>query len=432
MRLNAKCINSTHAHLTATVIAQHISCALLVGLALSFSSAANAEVSLEEAITQAMQRDHRVGAALAEIAAVENEVSVAEGGYYPTLQANLGSADNFAGNTYEIRVTQMLYDWGKVDSRVGKQKAVVDKQAEQLHKAQMDVALDAIIAYLNVQAATIQIELTHDYLEQLRAINALAFDRRDSGYSGDVETQRTQVDIAKAKESLARQYGEEASASAELHELTGYTARDVSRTPSSKIELTRYLQRDSRSVDALIKQAPEYQSALADIEIARSDLALKKAERWPDVNLEASWGRQDFGAGAQQDSSIGVQLRYDAFQGLSSLRKPESARQRLESAEYGAQAVFRDLQRAIRKLSTLETAIAARSEALRQQAQNARLIKVGYLDQFNAGLRDLEDLLAIERDIYEAERQAIDLSVQLNKDRYTLAAQLGVLSQLLN
>lgn len=432
MRLKAKCINSTNAYLTTTVIAQRPSCVLLVGLALSFSSVANAEVSLEEAVIQAMQRDHRVGAALAEIAAAKNEVSVAEGGYYPSLQANLGSADNFAGNTYEIRATQMLYDWGKVDSRVGKQNAVVDKQAEQLHKAQMDVALDAIIAYLNVQAATNQIDLTHDYLEQLRAINAMAFDRRDSGYSGNVETQRTQVDIAKAKESLARQYGEEASASAELDELTGYTARDVSRTPSSKIELTRYLQPDSRSVDALIKQAPEYQSSLADIEIARSDLALKKAERWPDVNLEARWGRQDFGAGAQQDSSIGVQLRYDAFQGLSSLRKPESARQRLESAEYSAQAVFRDLQRAIRKLSTLEPAIAARSEALRQQAQNARLIKVGYLDQFNAGLRDLEDLLAIERDIFEAERQAIDLSVQLNKDRYTLAAQLGVLSQLLN
>jgi adhesin transport system outer membrane protein len=430
MCLNATNINSTDLYLTTAGMAQRCSYALLISLALSFSPAAKAEVSLAEAVTQAMQRDHRVAAAFAEIAAAKNEVSVAEGGYYPSLQANVGSADNFAGNTYEIRATQMLYDWGKVDSRVGKQNAVVDKQAEQLHKAQMDVALDAITAYLNVQAATQQIDLTHDYLEQLRALNAQAVDRRDSGYSGNAEAQRTQVDIAKAKESLARQYGEEASASAELDELTGYTARDVSPTTSKNSELNRYLQRDSRSISALIKQAPEYQSALADIEIARSDLALKKAERWPDVNLEASWGRQDFGAGAQQDSSIGIQLRYDAFQGLSSLRKPESARQRLESAEYGAQAVFRDLQRAIRKLSTLEPAIAARSEALHLQAQNARQIKVGYLDQFNAGLRDLEDLLAIERDIFEAERQAIDLNIQLSKDRYTLAAQLGVLSQL--
>ncbi|MNR51883.1 hypothetical protein D3C85_1716260 [compost metagenome] len=72
-----------------------------------------------------------------------------------------------------------------------------------------------------------------------------------------------------------------------------------------------------------------------------------------------------------------------------------------------------------------------REQSLREQIKHAKEVDAVYQDQFVVGLRDMTDMLTIEHERFEAERQLINLQSEHKRVQYRAAAQLGLLVPLL-
>ncbi|MEP4890977.1 MAG: TolC family protein [Aliiglaciecola sp.] len=404
--------------------------AVIIGCAMaSFTISANTMFSLQDAINIAIERDHRVVSAQAQIESAETEIKGAQRGYYPNIQASAGSGDNFGSNSYEVRATQMLYDWGKVKQRVNTRTAEAEIQIQRYKLAEIEAAINATQAYLDISINQQYVTLYQAFHKNISYVHQIAEDRFNSSYSDSIETDRTKMEIARIEQAIALYQGEIEIAKQDFNELIGLSADNLTLQTPPLLPLNAHIKQQPQGLNSLIVEAPDYLLALAESKVARSDLALKEAERMPKINLEASWVRREIGGQWQSDSSVGIQIRYD---GLDNWFQPKTARSKLKSAEYSSKAIYRDLIRAARSINLKQPSIQQRIESLKTQAQLALVVKSSYQQQFLAGMRDLEDLLSIEREIFEAKRQAIELSNQLISEQYMFASQLGILTQLLN
>lgn len=141
--------------------------------------------------------------------------------------------------------------------------------------------------------------------------------------------------------------------------------------------------------------------------------------------------RREIGGDLEDDATIGLRLRMDAFQGLSNFQRAEGSRQRVEAAEWSLRSGRRDLERSILSLLDQDEIMAWREESLQQQLARTGELAELYRDQFQAGQRDITDLLSIEVEHFEAQRQLIDLRLNREKLSYRAASQAGVLSELI-
>ena len=76
-------------------------------------------------------------------------------------------------------------------------------------------------------------------------------------------------------------------------------------------------------------------------------------------------------------------------------------------------------------------AFGQRTLALQQQLKHLATIRGSYQKQFVAGSRTIDDLISIERELYELEVQAINASYEYQRVPYRITADLGLLTHLI-
>ena len=128
------------------------------------------------------------------------------------------------------------------------------------------------------------------------------------------------------------------------------------------------------------------------------------------------------------DAAVGLRLRFTPQQGLSSLQRPQLEEQRRAAALLAADAVGQDLQRLVSSLAAQDRALSARIEALSDQADQSRALGEVYREQFLVGRRDIQDLVGMETQYFESERQIVELTVERLRLQYRVAAQLGLMT----
>ncbi|TVU69981.1 MULTISPECIES: TolC family protein [Cobetia] len=400
---------------------------MVAGFTTPLSANEQASRSLAQVLENVIEQDPRLASARANIRAANTEIDIAEDGYLPRLEANAGTEDNFSGSGYQITLSQMLYDWGQVEAEVNQREAERDLEHERLDQTRMEVAQEAIAAYINLGASRAMIRRVRDYITSLEDLERLANDRTFSGYGDRVELDRAAVDLASAREWLARIRGDADTAKQELEILSGRSFDDVPLKAPDALPIVADLERDPTITDTAITNAPAYRSNASQQTAARHALSLSEAERWPELRLEASTARREVDDEIVTDNSIGLRIEAPIFQGLTPLRQPDAARARLLAAEFETAATGRELRRQIKRLSASQPAVEARIKALDQQARSGGQLRSSYRDQFITGTRNIEDLLTIEKEIFTARRQMIELNTQLLIDQYDLASQLGAL-----
>lgn len=400
---------------------------LAAGISAPLAAHAQTSRPLADVLRDVLQNDPRIEAAQANIRVASTDVDIAEDGYWPRLESSVGTEKNFTDSGYNITVSQMLYDWGKVKAEVNQRKAERDLEREKLDQTRMEVAQEAIIAYIDLGANRAMMRRVQEYISKLESLESLANDRTFSGYGDRVELDRAAVDLASAREWLARLQGAANTARQELEILSGHSFQDVTLAPPSPLPIVADMTRDADTTNAAITNSPAYRSNVSEQEAARHALTLSEAERWPELRLEATSSRYESNDDMYHDNNIGLRIEAPVFQGLTPLRQPEADRSRLAAAQYETASTGRELRRQIQRLSASQPAVEDRIAALDQQARSGERLRSSYRDQFITGSRNIEDLLTIESEIFSARRQMIELNTQLLTDQYDLATQLGAL-----
>ncbi|MNR12916.1 Outer membrane efflux protein [compost metagenome] len=167
-------------------------------------------------------------------------------------------------------------------------------------------------------------------------------------------------------------------------------------------------------------------SRIEEANIEAADAALK-----PQLNLEGTAQRREIGGQLTRDTTIMLRLRMAAFQGLSNFKRVDAARQALEAAQWDRDQVERDIRRKVQTLMEGEAPLAARETALQEQIAGADDIGGIYREQFFVGMRSMVDLLSVESDRFEAERQLLQLQSVRQRLPLRAVAQLGLLVPLL-
>ncbi|MNR22457.1 Outer membrane efflux protein [compost metagenome] len=137
--------------------------------------------------------------------------------------------------------------------------------------------------------------------------------------------------------------------------------------------------------------------------------------------------RREIGGAMTDDSVVALRLRMDITHGLSSFYRVDSELQRLEAARWTLDNMERDMRRKLASLSETAAVLRWREKALDTQRSQAREVQSLYKEQFIVGMRDITDLLTIETELFEAERQMVNTRSERQRTLYRTAAQVGLL-----
>ncbi|WP_251977457.1 TolC family protein [Salinicola avicenniae] len=386
-------------------------------------------LSLAEAVRRGLMIHPAVRAAIADAESAGTEVDIAEWGYFPEVDLSAGPEEfPFEDLGYDVSARQMLYDWGRVDSRVAQATAAQRETRRALGVAEEEAALDIVEVYLDVLAARRRLAVTRTYVDDLTRLEDLTRDRGSSGYADSSERGRVALDLARAQDDLASARGDIREAESQFRVLVGANA-DALETPMPA-GLTDQLARGDTLADWIVS-APGYRQAVAAAEQAEAELEESRAALKPQLNLEGSLQRRQIGGELENDSVIGFRLRMDTLQGLANFQRPEAARQRLEAARFRIDDQRREIRRTLLTLIENAEVYRDRESALETQREEATAVGDVYDDQFAIGRREVNDLLTIRQQAFTAEQQLVDLDSQQKRIQYRAASQLGLIRPLI-
>ncbi|MCD2512006.1 TolC family protein [Comamonas endophytica] len=386
-------------------------------------------LALRDAVQQGLERNPAVRSAMARLGRSGTEVEIARAGYHPNVQAGVGTAgSNSMRLGYDVLVTQMLYDWGAVESQIDSARATERHAAHELLVAREDAALQVSESYFDALFARRRAAVVDGYMERLQALLELSQRRVSTGYVDRSEAGRVTLALARAEEQRQLEQGKLQEALQQYALLVGSQAQDLEEPPLMVLD---QMLGQGRHLSGLITRAPLYLQAVEKSRIEEANIQAADAALKPQLNLEGSVQRREIGGQLTRDSTLMLRLRMAAFQGLSNFRRVDAARQALEAAQWDRDQVERDIRGKVQTLLEGEAPLAARDTALRAQIEGADEIGGIYREQFLVGMRSMVDLLSVESDRFEAERQWLQLQSERQRLPLRAMAQLGLLVPLL-
>ncbi|WP_413616116.1 TolC family protein [Halomonas cupida] len=383
-------------------------------------------MTLSEAVSRGLAINPSVMSAEAEARSVATEVDIARDSYWPSVSMSAGPENAVFGEIgYDVTATQVLYDWGRIAAQVDTASAEHRESLAALKVTSDEVALDIIELYLDVIAAQRRVAVVEEYLQRLDGLAAMTQERDVGGYSDRSESERASLDLARAREQLSIERG---SLSEAQRQLSVLLQRELLTTqePVPHSDLLETLE-SPQVLDDAIAEAPALNRSQAGVVAAEAQLDESRAALKPQLNLEGSLLRREIGGQVEDDQVIALRVRMEPIQGLSNWRRAEAATQRVEASKYTHRATLMDLERTVSGLLEQRDVLMMRQDVLLQQVRSAEGVAATYREQFDAGLRDVADLLSIERERFEAARQSVDLKVELYRLQYQAASQLGML-----
>jgi adhesin transport system outer membrane protein len=383
---------------------------------------------LNDAVKAGLLIHPRVLSAVAEAERAGTEVDISKGGYYPSVSMSGGPQEfDFGEVVYDLTASQMLYDWGRVSSRVESADATQRKRLEELLVVRDDAALDIVQTYLDLLASEQRLDSVRKHIEHIDSIRVMT-EVRGEGYSDRSELDRANLELIRAQEQLSMEKGKQQDLRNQFELLVGQQPSDleVPEPPS----MQRFLA--TGDVGKVISDSPLQRKALEDANVAEAEWREAKASLLPQLNVEATHLRREIGGRLENDSMVSLRFRMDTFQGLSNFYRPTAAQQKLEAARWTADAMQRDIRRKLQTLFDTAETLQWREQSLKQQVAQAEQVTGLYLEQFEVGRRDVIDLLNVQRERFDAERQLINLWFEQKSIEYRAAAQIGLLGAVLD
>jgi len=396
---------------------------LMAALVVMLAASAVRADTLEQAVMRGLARHPQVQVAQSEVSMATTEVEMARNAYLPSVNASAGPAA--AGLGYDLTLSQPLYDWGQAGSVVDQKRAQLAQQQANLQVVRDDVALEIIETHLDVASARAQLSLLDDHLARLSAISEMTRARVEGRFADQSEAGRVALALATAQGTKARLEGDLADA-AGRYELLVDEPAEALLLPASPGFLKELA--DEGALDAAIAGAPLYQKAALGVRVADAGVREANASRFPRLNLEGGVQRREIGGRLVNDSSISLRFRVSTQQGLSALQRPQLEAERREAAKWTAENTARDLKRTVGSLERSDKALAAQIDALADQIDQAEAVRSLYGEQFLVGRRDIQDLVVMETEQFESQRQRVELVIERLRLEYRAAAQLGLLT----
>ncbi len=391
--------------------------------------AASGQLTLKEAVDQALKQNPSLRAAENAVEAADNQVRQARSRFFPRLdltgtftngnnpvyafgtrlgQQRFSAADfdihalnhpdainNFKG---ELTVYQSIWEGGKIRAQNRIARLNKEIQDRELAQARQHLIFNVVSHYFSVQLSQDNLDTAKASLKSSESSAGRIQNMFDNGLVVKSDLLRIQVYVADVNRQVLQAENELQLATAalgvDLGQREGFLFQPA--TPLRKIEAN--ITDQQAFVDQALANRPEILKLKSAVEIARNQVREAKGEYLPGIGF---FSTLEYNQGTVSDSSggnymLGVQVKLNLFDGFYKGSKVGEAKAHLMEMENQmknlSNMVSLQVKDAFLKMRTAEQQYKVASLAVDQADEGLRIMK----NRYDSGLATLTDLLNAE------------------------------------
>jgi NodT family efflux transporter outer membrane factor (OMF) lipoprotein len=389
--------------------------------------------ALKNAMVAAIGGNRTLAAARATLAAAQENLLAARGGYWPQVDAS-ASAERFrrTPNLYTVGATASYAPdvFGATARSVEEQQALAEQQRYELAAAYLTLTGNVVTVAITIASLRGQLEASEEVVaDDTRNLELVRF-KYEAGKAPltDVLTAETQLALDRTALPGLRQ--QLAAARDALVILAGRAPAAWSPPDFDLSDFTLPGELPLSLPSALARQRPDILAAEARLHADSAAIGIATARLYPGITLSASLGQQSLDAGSLFNSentvwSLAAGVAGPIFHGgtLRAQRRAAVDAYRASLATY-EQTVLQGLQQVADTLQALAHD-AELVDAQRQLLDSARTALTLQRASYEAGKADLLQLLDAERTYQRARLAAVQAQAQRLRDTAQLFVALG-------
>lgn len=364
-------------------------------------------LDLIRAVQVAVNRHPSIAQTLSELAQGYSQVDVAKAGYWPQVQAGvstgrIGTSES-GRQLLSVNATQMLYDFGKVSSRVDVARATVDRQKALVLQQIDDIARQTAEAVINVRRYQELQAIAEQQVRGVARILEITQLRARAGISSQADPVQAQARYEAAQATLLQTQTSLAQWREKLRTLIGNPMpQQVADIPAVLLQEARlYEEPQINSLPDIIAAESERRAVSAQRENTR-------AQRYPTLVVEGALSRAINGRNpnnSQEDdtySSVMFALNSTLSQGGALSASERAAGYAEQAARARIQTAYLNIADQARVYREQILGAQRRLEVLANREQAIVETRELYQEQYKLGTRTALDLLNSEQEIHLA------------------------------
>lgn len=418
---------------------------ILTVLVMSFAGVSFAEdqITIQKSIVDTLRYAPRLEMIKHNREAVGYDLDQARGRWYPKLDVRGGfGTDSFSSQVtrdedrdhdWDRRaeaaaiLTQRLYDGGEGFSQIRLDKTRLASLDHRVLDNAESLALDAIIANLEVYRQRELLVLAEENAKAHRDILSSLQERERGGAGSVADVEQTQARLSMAQASLAKTHANLQAALSNYQRLTGVFPGKIALNPYPAETLPKTL-------DEMIIQAasgnPKLNAAAEDINSESERVKIAKANYHPYIYAELSSSYRD-GVEDQEKWEWGnaamLRLNWNLFNGGSDVAAAKAARARMRQAQFDREDLLLAIEDETRSTWAAYQAALHEVTEYTSAVDFNRNTKGIYLEQFGVAQRSLLDVLDSENEVFQSSNQLVTSRVNEQIAAYKLMALSGCL-----
>ncbi|PLX81265.1 MAG: channel protein TolC [Desulfuromonas sp.] len=406
-------------HKSIRTLAMTLSLVLLgLFLVVPPTDAAEMKVTVTDTVSSALQYSPRLKVLQNNQTAIMHERNRAKGGYFPRLDLNAGygfeahndektRAENIEDHFYDrleagLTLSQLLFDGSETGSRVGVETAKLDSANFRVYDNAEAIALDAIIAHMEVYRQKELVSLAQKNVADHKEILDMLKERQEGGAGSIADVDQTRARLARATASLVETQSALASAKANYTRLVGKQAGDVAfhTVPAEMIPKTA-----DEAVEATRMGNPKVLALTANIEESKARVGLSKSNYMPKFFAELSstyYDQVESSETYEHNNQAMIRMRWNLLNGGSDVadRKAATSRnlQAVAARDDQLDQVIEETRSTWAELESARAQVVAFGDSV---GFNKKTLD-SYMKQFNVGQRTLLDVLDARNELFQS------------------------------
>ncbi|MFV0430866.1 MAG: TolC family outer membrane protein [Alphaproteobacteria bacterium] len=344
---------------------------------------------------------------------------------YDAHQYDSGSSQLWRTDA-SVKLTQNLFDGGERKSEKQRQAARVDASAIRLRERSEFIGVQVAHAYLEILRQQETLDLAAKNVATHKAIVAQVSSLGSRTASA--------ADVAQAKSRLSRAEDNYTLITQELESQAITFENLVGRKPGNLVKPSIKRTALPKTLDEAINLAaiknPTIKYSKIDIDVAKAELKATEASFYPNLNFELEAGMSNNSSGdtgASRNASAMFVMNWDVYSGGIREARNSEYRNRVNEKVEVMKGAERSAIEEVKKTWDTLLRTDVRLEALSKEVQYAKEVVATYREEFDAGSRDLLDVLQAENDLFVAHSNLIESKYSVIYNRYRLLAATGSL-----
>lgn len=372
--------------------------------------------TVKEAAEKAVNTNPEIKARFHAFRDVYEEQGVANGGYWPKVDASAGigrewlygdavTDKNYWRKGIRLEMTQMLFDGFYTCNQVCRLKHSGQARYFEFMDSIETVGLESVRAYTDVLRYREMVRLAKRNFDYHQEIYRQVSSRVGAGVGAGVDLEQISARVALAQSNYVTELSN-------LHDVMARYQRLVGELPEENLEAV--LLPDvgipasvNEALYEAYQQNPGFLATMSEINASKHAVKVQESKFYPRLDLRArhdwTWDADGID-GNRNEAVVELVLSYNILNGGSDAAAVRQYKQKLYRSVDVKDKAATDLRQTVSIAYNDRVKVAEQVRYLDQHRKNLDRVRAAYREQFNIGKRTLLDLLDTENEYYQAQR----------------------------